>query len=264
MEPRPDGWAAPRSAGAKSPEAAMEPRPDGRGKKGRDHKEPDERHAAMEPRPDGRGKSVTVSGALKKYTSAAMEPRPDGRGKPLTLDMPSRATAPQWSPGLMAGGRLALLNQRHQSPAPQWSPGLMAGGSGATEPDLAAALTQMPQWSPGLMAGGRGSPRRVHRANGYVPQWSPGLMAGGRRKADTAMSARELAMPQWSPGLMAGGRLHRKRWVKPCPFMAAMEPRPDGRGKPYDRPAVPRRPGTAAMEPRPDGRGKSQCWCDPC
>ena len=55
---------------------------------------------------------------------------------------------------------------------------------------------------------------------------------------------------------MAGGSGDDDRRSVGGAVRAAMEPRPDGRGKPYDRPAVPRRPGTAAMEPRPDGRGK--------
>ena len=61
-----------------------------------------------------------------------------------------------------------------------------------------------------------------------LPQWSPGLMAGGRR---AAMSSRTRSpAPQWSPGLMAGGR----RMVATGDVqltIAAMEPRPDGRGK---------------------------------
>ncbi|MGB3029481.1 MAG: hypothetical protein WBB59_05135, partial [Candidatus Microthrix parvicella] len=36
---------------------------------------------------------------------AAMEPRPDGRGKPVAADLPASIASPQWSPGLMAGGR---------------------------------------------------------------------------------------------------------------------------------------------------------------
>ena len=37
--------------------------------------------------------------------SAAMEPRPDGRGKAsLNVTEKLRTAAPQWSPGLMAGG----------------------------------------------------------------------------------------------------------------------------------------------------------------
>ena len=37
---------------------------------------------------------------------AAMEPRPDGRGKDKVRDLDNQiAVTPQWSPGLMAGGR---------------------------------------------------------------------------------------------------------------------------------------------------------------
>ena len=60
------------------------------------------------------------------------------------------------------------------------------------------------------------------------PQWSPGLMAGGRRGEITKNPTSD--MPQWSPGLMAGGspRLCVGRSARQ---RAAMEPRPDGRGK---------------------------------
>ena len=102
-------------------------------------------------------------------------------------------------------------------------------------------------------------------------------MAGGRQ----VMRQRGLSeeWPQWSPGLMAGGSSRRASAVHPGPS-AAMEPRPDGRGKDMDNEihgaidTVPQwSPGLmaggservvhrweaavpAAMEPRPDGRGK--------
>ncbi|MGB4746896.1 MAG: hypothetical protein WBH39_14640, partial [Candidatus Microthrix parvicella] len=38
------------------------------------------------------------------------------------------ASTPQWSPGLMAGGRDAHTAMRRDVDTPQWSPGLMAGG----------------------------------------------------------------------------------------------------------------------------------------
>ena len=86
--------------------------------------------AAMEPRPDGRGKTIGVrqntarsprrpqwspglmAGGSRSSIharpigiSAAMEPRPDGRGKAsLNVTEKLRTAAPQWSPGLMAGG----------------------------------------------------------------------------------------------------------------------------------------------------------------
>ena len=112
-----------------------------------------------------------------------------------------------------------------------------------------------------------------------TPQWSPGLMAGGSPGLEIGPHARRRE-PQWSPGLMAGGRLVALRPRHPCP-PAAMEPRPDGRGKaalkvkritknmaPQWSPGLMaggsrpcRRAGAvavvlAAMEPRPDGRGK--------
>ena len=63
-------------------------------------------NAAMEPRPDGRGKSLVAVKVDGGKREAAMEPRPDGRGKPgenRTTERTQRM--PQWSPGLMAGGR---------------------------------------------------------------------------------------------------------------------------------------------------------------
>ena len=43
---------------------------------------------------------------LREIVRAAMEPRPDGRGKVHTNQpIPTVAQLPQWSPGLMAGGR---------------------------------------------------------------------------------------------------------------------------------------------------------------
>ena len=61
-----------------------------------------------------------------------------------------------------------------------------------------------------------------------VPQWSPGLMAGGR--SAHASSAATIWLPQWSPGLMAGGS-QAGRTEGQAGRTAAMEPRPDGRGK---------------------------------
>ena len=54
-------------------------------------------------------------------------------------------------------------------------------------------------------------------------------MAGGSRLSDD--NGRQVSfLPQWSPGLMAGGSYEaRRRGVRGPP--AAMEPRPDGRGK---------------------------------
>ena len=62
---------------------------------------------------------------------------------------------PQWSPGLMAGGRLRLAH--------------------AIAPMSAAAMEPRPD--------GRGKLNcpRVARASPIAPQWSPGLMAGGSR-----------------------------------------------------------------------------------
>ncbi len=64
---------------------------------------------------------------------AAMEPRPDGRGKYLRRTIANvRTGQPQWSPGLMAGGRSDPKFVAHATSwLPQWSPGLMAGGSSA-------------------------------------------------------------------------------------------------------------------------------------
>ena len=63
------------------------------------------RHAAMEPRPDGRGKE-RADGAVGDDREAAMEPRPDGRGKTtFATGSATKQEKPQWSPGLMAGGR---------------------------------------------------------------------------------------------------------------------------------------------------------------
>ena len=62
----------------------------------------------------------------------------------------------------------------------------------------------LPQWSPGLMAGGRPAPRLVSHGAANSPQWSPGLMAGGSGRSDAEIE-------------------HE--------VIAAMEPRPDGRGK---------------------------------
>ncbi len=46
-----------------------------------------------------------VAGGDHLTASAAMEPRPDGRGKFDTLKSGATKAKPQWSPGLMAGGR---------------------------------------------------------------------------------------------------------------------------------------------------------------
>ena len=78
------------------------------------------------------------------------------------------------------------------------------------------------------MAGGRTDTEQA-RLVGELPQWSPGLMAGGSHRAGGCSIS--TASPQWSPGLMAGGS--------------------EG---PYSHP---RFGGCAAMEPRPDGRGKT-------
>ena len=89
-----------------------------------------------------------------------MEPRPDGRGKAArTKPSGDVYITPQWSPGLMAGGRSLARHTLRALAEPQWSPGLMAGGRG-TGP-VPTYLDRSPQWSPGLMAGGRapdGSP----------------------------------------------------------------------------------------------------------
>ncbi len=66
---------------------------------------------------------------------------------------------PQWSPGLMAGGRLSSAEpSASSSTPPQWSPGLMAGGSTGTDTTTGSSVDS-PQWSPGLMAGGRAPTR---------------------------------------------------------------------------------------------------------
>ncbi len=59
-------------------------------------------------------------------------------------------------------------------------------------------------------------------------------MAGGSHAHDDTPVGM-LIRPQWSPGLMAGGRTsvnERIVWIDG----AAMEPRPDGRGKPRKHP----------------------------
>ncbi|CCM62059.1 hypothetical protein BN381_10290 [Candidatus Microthrix parvicella RN1] len=63
-----------------------------------------------------------------------------------------------WGAGRLAGGRV-----------PQWSPGLMAGGRGIAT--WTVVYGRRPQWSPGLMAGGRscgvaGQRREVEGRNG--------------------------------------------------------------------------------------------------
>ena len=112
--------------------------------------------AAMEPRPDGRGKDGHRTSAAGRRT-AAMEPRPDGRGKGSAMGHNTGdAKLPQWSPGLMAGGSADAAEEKVATVAPQWSPGLMAGGRSRIR--SARRLTRSPpQWSPGLMAGGRRS-----------------------------------------------------------------------------------------------------------
>ena len=78
-------------------------------------------------------------------------------------------------------------------------------GRGKESGDVAGAQNIMlPQWSPGLMAGGRKLKGFGSKLGGMAPQWSPGLMAGGRR-------------------MVATGDVQLT--------IAAMEPRPDGRGK---------------------------------
>ena len=86
------------------------------------------------------------------------------------------------------------------------------------------------------------------------PQWSPGLMAGGRRNP-TGTDDDPIDLPQWSPGLMAGGS-NLDRVIEAYGRIAAMEPRPDGRGKALTLRGLKQRELAAAMEPRPDGRGK--------
>ena len=61
--------------------AAMEPRPDGRGKTAGAGASGAGWAAAMEPRPDGRGKTMRAPNDVLALIGAAMEPRPDGRGK---------------------------------------------------------------------------------------------------------------------------------------------------------------------------------------
>ena len=56
------------------------------------------------------GGSLPAASAFDLVSTAAMEPRPDGRGKLREqLAETDDVAAPQWSPGLMAGGSLALL-----------------------------------------------------------------------------------------------------------------------------------------------------------
>ena len=139
-----------------------------------------------------------------RHRQAAMEPRPDGRGKvpPVMLACPF-AVAPQWSPGLMAGGSRAKQLIHHTPP-------------------------RRPQWSPGLMAGGR--PRR-----GMSP------CSAAHAAMEPRPDGRGKASKQGGPG--------------DSMLNAAMEPRPDGRGK-FENALIPVGPRRAAMEPRPDGRGK--------
>ena len=74
------------------------------------------------------GRRMVATGDVQ-LTIAAMEPRPDGRGKDMiVLEPVDRRQLPQWSPGLMAGGRCGRSSSSEQPPLPQWSPGLMAGG----------------------------------------------------------------------------------------------------------------------------------------
>ena len=58
--------------------------------------------------------------------------------------------------------------------------------------------------------------------------------------------------PQWSPGLMAGGSAQAMT-MKDGDDVAAMEPRPDGRGK-LTREQMVAEAQHAAMEPRPRRR----------
>ena len=187
--------------------AAMEPRPDGRGKViyksmgGKDEMGPQwspglmaggrapahrggrpSRSAAMEPRPDGRGKPAleALNGAVTEH--AAMEPRPDGRGKGFVIiDEVHNMTPPQWSPGLMAGGSRPAWRRRCQRSSPQWSPGLMAGGRAGglavREFRSPAAMEPRPDGRGKMLTDGD------HVVTVEKPQWSPGLMAGGRQAA---------------------------------------------------------------------------------
>ncbi len=135
--------------------------------------------------------------------TAAMEPRPDGRGKPAALRaaLDLRGT-PQWSPGLMAGGSGADVRRYDDRRSAAMEPRPDGRGKLACGAEIKSIKSQ-PQWSPGLMAGG----------SGHVKRWAAGL-----------------TLPQWSPGLMAGGSSEFDRH-RLTAGSAAMEPRPDGRGK---------------------------------
>ena len=133
---------------------------------------------------------------------------------------------PQWSPGLMAGGSRNVWYVRVSGALPQWSPGLMAGGRNdftaeVRWADMAAMEPRPDGWGKGT--GHQQGFQRISR-----PQWSPGLMAGGRVHAPALVD--DDSQPQWSPGLMAGGSTGGARSVH-RDHGAAMEPRPDGRGK---------------------------------
>ena len=67
----------------------------------------------------------------------------------------------------------------------------------------AFTVTTAPQWSPGLMAGGRPLPSPLS-----VPTMRAAMepRPDGRGKVIyKSMGGKEAVRPQWSPGLMAGG-----------------------------------------------------------
>ena len=62
--------------------------------------------AAMEPRPDGRGKPGDVAGLLDGDAVPQWSPGLMAGGRPGDeVPLRFRVSTPQWSPGLMAGGR---------------------------------------------------------------------------------------------------------------------------------------------------------------
>ncbi len=120
----------------------------------------------------------------------------------------SNTPAPQWSPGLMAGGSSHVpADSGNASHPPQWSPGLMAGGRSGTVVFDVTGVTR-PQWSPGLMAGGRDRAITEHRP-GHRAAMEP--RPDGRGKCRFVLPALDATWPQWSPGLMAGGRASGQR-----------------------------------------------------